>query len=213
MLVPLCWPKNSLTWSIITVLKFSSDPYCWYPGQTALDHVPSSPRMPWNQAYKYSRFTSDGAGELWRQKTWHWWSLWAHNCRFWAISETPCLFNLKSRLQWKSLPLEIPSNLIAIEMHKWNDKSCILPAIIAIFFYLLESDLCCIDELHFFKVYFPISKVRLFIKWLAWNAVLPSPAASPPPPYLKNCPKSEEIDWEFTEPAHLFLRVYFYREL
>lgn len=90
-------------------------------------------------------------------KTWHWLSLWAHNCRFWAISETPCLFNLKSSLQWKFLPLEILVNLIAIEMHKWNDKSCILSAITAIFFYLLESDLCCIDELHFFKVYFPIS--------------------------------------------------------
>ena len=34
----------------------------------------------------------------------------------------------------------------------------------AIFFYLLEPDLYCIDELQFFKVYFPISKVRLFIK-------------------------------------------------
>ena len=111
--------------------------------------------------------------------TWPWLSLWAHDCRFWAISETPCWFNLQSSLQWKFLPLEILVNLIAIEMHKWNDKSCILSAITAIFFYLLESDLCCIDELHFFKVYFPISKVRLFIKWLAQNVVLPSPVFPP----------------------------------
>ena len=40
----------------------------------------------------------------------------------------------------------------------------ILSAIMAIFFYLLEPDLYCIDELQFFKVYFPISTVRLFIK-------------------------------------------------
>lgn len=147
---PIVRPKYSLICSFITVLKFSSDsvpPYCWYP-----DHFPPSLECHWNQACKYSHFTRDGTGGLWRQKTWHWWSLWAHNCRFGAISETPCLFNLKSRLQWKSLPLEIPVNLIAIEMHKWNDKSCILSAIIAILFYLLESDLCCIDELHFFKV-------------------------------------------------------------
>lgn len=96
-------------------------------------------------------------------------------CRLWAISETPCLFHLKSSLQWKFLPLEILVTLIAIEMHKWNDKSCILSAIIAIFFYLLESDLCSIDESGFFKVYFPISKVRLFVKWLAQNVILPSP--------------------------------------
>lgn len=85
-----------------------------------------------------------------------------------------CSF-LKNSLQWKFLPLEIFVNLIAIEMHKWDDKSCILSAIIAIFFYLLESDLCSVDELHFFKVYFPVSKVRLFIKWLAQNVILPSP--------------------------------------
>lgn len=118
------------------------------------------------------------------RKTWPCLFLWALACRLWVISETLCLFNLKSSLQWKFFPLEILVNLIAIEMHKWNDKSCILSAIIVIFFYLLESDLCCIDELQFFKVYFPISKVRLFIKWLAKNVILPSPVFFPS--YFKN---------------------------
>lgn len=128
-------------------------------------HSPSE--YHWNRNFKYRHLTSNMTWGFRKWKTWPCLSLWAHDCRFWAISETPCLFNLKSSLQWKFLLLEILVNLIAIEMHKWNDKSCILSAIMAIFFYLLESDLCYIDELHFFKVYFPISKVRLFIRWLA----------------------------------------------